>query len=787
MLSSVFFASGALFVSAQSLPVLVAPTLGSVSPSSTYVVGGTNKPMATFVLKTATAGTYVNVRELRFRTTGLDAIDSITVGGVTVPVISGATTTVSGLNISVGSTGTDVPVTVHFSGFQNSTGGGILTSAISNVTLTLGYVEGIVVGGGNVVVSTTPVSSNAMTLVASVPFFDVVPLATSYFQFAPEANGMEALIFHSSISANEQGKIGVSSLTLSVASVGIQNFSLSSLRVADQQGTVVGATAVMNSPTSITITFPSTYEVPAGQVKYIDVYGSVNGSILSSQINPFIAVTVPSSSSFVWRDVVSNSIQSGGNLPGTPFPSESYRVVYTTGSTIPPTPPSNSSCVALTVDMRVGSTDQTTGGQVTKLQNFLIAGGYLTVRSGTALGTFGLQTASAVVKFQRANGITQNGLVGPVTRAKILSLSCSGLSTAVFATITDVNIGGDPKKLTFKGKTNGSTLGFAIVNSDETLVYTTENHADKMITVSGGEYSQTVLISDFIPGTPTNRQYILRVYAETASGPTNVLAAKTFTMPSGVPIPTIPSTITPVISYVTPTTVQAGKTAIIYGNNFDSTSVVIFDGTYGITINPDAGYPVNVATAAGTEALAFKVPAGTSAGAHTVAVAQKASSLPSSNAVTLTVSVSTDVIPPCPTGQVQSDRGCVVPVTSSLRSFVTTSEVTCNSLVFQAYGAQVSKCSIGGGCSTTGSIPTTSNPSANPTLWGACIATDAPVPLKVGLSQTSSITGPGQQFLVTLESVGVTSCKVTYTGPNGGGTLSDGPTSGSLAFTPTVL
>lgn len=80
-----------------------------------------------------------------------------------------------------------------------------------------------------------------------------------------------------------------------------------------------------------------------------------------------------------------------------------------------------SSCVVLTSTLQYGSRDSYTGGQVSMLQNFLYARGYL---PSSAVGVFGPVTRTAVVKFQSDNGITQAGIVGPVTRAKIQSLSC---------------------------------------------------------------------------------------------------------------------------------------------------------------------------------------------------------------------------------------------------------------------------------------------------------------------------------------------------------------------------
>lgn len=72
------------------------------------------------------------------------------------------------------------------------------------------------------------------------------------------------------------------------------------------------------------------------------------------------------------------------------------------------------------------------GSEVSELQKVLVAGGYLTMPSGVAYGTFGALTQSAVKKYQAANGIDQLGNVGPATRAKLNSMA----ATSVAATQT---------------------------------------------------------------------------------------------------------------------------------------------------------------------------------------------------------------------------------------------------------------------------------------------------------------------------------------------------------------
>ncbi|MEK7551874.1 MAG: peptidoglycan-binding domain-containing protein [Patescibacteria group bacterium] len=80
-------------------------------------------------------------------------------------------------------------------------------------------------------------------------------------------------------------------------------------------------------------------------------------------------------------------------------------------------------CLKLTYDMKLGSTDASTKGEVSKLQSFLKSRNY---SSAEPTGKFGDLTYVAVVIFQADNGIKPaEGVVGPQTRAKISEVSCN--------------------------------------------------------------------------------------------------------------------------------------------------------------------------------------------------------------------------------------------------------------------------------------------------------------------------------------------------------------------------
>ena len=95
-------------------------------------------------------------------------------------------------------------------------------------------------------------------------------------------------------------------------------------------------------------------------------------------------------------------------------------------------------CLSLTYQMRYGSRDARTNGEVSDLQFFLQDKGYLSIEP---TGYFGNLTRTAVQNFQKDNSITNNGTVGPFTRAKIKAKSCGTSGTTVPVTSSTVSPG----------------------------------------------------------------------------------------------------------------------------------------------------------------------------------------------------------------------------------------------------------------------------------------------------------------------------------------------------------
>ena len=292
------------------------------------MVGGSTFGIATFKVSTAVAGTQANIREMRFITTGTDAIESITVGGVTSPVIgsgSTATTTISGLNIATDANGKDVPVTVKFAGFQGSTNGGSLSASNVQSIVTLGYVEGTS-GSGSVITSIATASSSPMWLVASKPTLTVSSGLTNSVTLSSVA---ESKVGEFTVTADANGKIAVASTSLSLSASGVTaGYEITGARIADGNTTVTGSSLVVAGTSSTTpvFTFVPAYEIPAGTSKTFSVFAKVNGTLSGSNA-AYVTSILTSGATFKWVDSLGGStVLTGASIYN--FPTNSYSTTH---------------------------------------------------------------------------------------------------------------------------------------------------------------------------------------------------------------------------------------------------------------------------------------------------------------------------------------------------------------------------------------------------------------------------------------------------------------------------
>jgi hypothetical protein len=316
-LSTVTSASGSGSIVSPTIASLASTVLVSSSPVAQFVVGGTTFGIATFKVKTSVGD--ASVRKLSFTIAGQDAISQITVNGIATAVVNGNATT-TGLSIPVSTTGTDVPVTVMFSGFKNSTTGGSLTGSVSPVTLTLTYVEAQA-GSGVIITNTATAASNNMVLVASKPTLTAIAMSNA------QLNTGTVLLAQYTVAADANGAIAVATTSFVTSTSTGGTLNISNVKVSDDNG----ATAIANSNVIANVTsgvayqigFTTPYQISAGQSKTFSVYGTVSGGAFGTSGNTSLSTQLDTTlANFKWNDVVSSSTQVGTGLQG--FPTTSY-------------------------------------------------------------------------------------------------------------------------------------------------------------------------------------------------------------------------------------------------------------------------------------------------------------------------------------------------------------------------------------------------------------------------------------------------------------------------------
>lgn len=187
-------------------------------------------------------------------------------------------------------------------------------------------------------------------------------------------------------------------------------------------------------------------------------------SLTSSQISAIISLL----QSFGAEQSVINNVNSAltGSSP-------------VSSSTTEPT----STCYVFSYNLKWGSRDSATSGEVSRLQKFLISQGY----DVSVTGYFGTDTYRVLAKYQKAVGISPaDGYFGPVTRAYVNGLNI-GCSTQPSATITS------PLETTSLTPTiYGTATGVSQVGVVLAGAYGDKVYGSGLIPVVNGKWSVTV-------------------------------------------------------------------------------------------------------------------------------------------------------------------------------------------------------------------------------------------------------------------------------------------------------
>ncbi len=274
-------------------------------------------------------------------------------------------------------------------------------------------------------------------------------------------------------------------------------------------------------------------------------------------------------------------------------------------------PQGDSSCVSINNNLRYRANDANTNGEVSVLQDFLQTNGYL---QSNPVGFFGLMTTAAVKSFQSANGITSTGYVGPITREKIKTQTCSGQVGSTNAGSSTIS--GCASGAVFSATTGQSCVAVVAVQVPTTsgcavgAVYSATTGAPCASTLNGISSTPTIVTP---PATIISSPTTINVGGSAAAG---CSVGMVFSATTGAPCTTTsngshsmeynPSA--PIITSVTSKANPAGQfypgdMIIISGSNFnpnvDTTvwiggdRINVVKGTYGYTNNSIALYTMS--------------------------------------------------------------------------------------------------------------------------------------------------------------------------------------------------
>jgi|GEM_PF-5566675 len=144
-----------------------------------------------------------------------------------------------------------------------------------------------------------------------------------------------------------------------------------------------------------------------------------------------------------------------GPTPGAPgSPADGYERLSPQLTAVPsaPTPAPLSGVQVPTSNLQKGSTNK---AEVELLQKALVKLGYMTqAQMNTGPGTFGPATETALKNFQKANGLTADGLYGPNTRNKMVSLGATTGSSGSTSSSGSLSGSTVPASNLQKGSTN---------------------------------------------------------------------------------------------------------------------------------------------------------------------------------------------------------------------------------------------------------------------------------------------------------------------------------------------
>jgi len=299
---TITFAAGTITNSGTSPSLLTASATTSQFVAAAN--GAANATKATYNF--AATGGSATITELKFSATGATTITSVSVGGVSAPIVGGVAY-LTGLNLVVpnGSSGLNQDVLVSYPTVGTN---GLGSNTTSVLTLT-----SVKYTSGGVTTTFLPnsgagVAAPQMTLVGSKPTVGATKPVTVVA--APLTEAIDV-----TVAADAAGNIALNTLpiTVSEANVVIPT-TANSIVVKDANNTTVVTTNTALTATggASTITFTGGYTVQAGQSQTFKIFVPITSTAPSGVNSVSLSTALTSGAGFSWTDIAG-----GGSTPIT--------------------------------------------------------------------------------------------------------------------------------------------------------------------------------------------------------------------------------------------------------------------------------------------------------------------------------------------------------------------------------------------------------------------------------------------------------------------------------------
>lgn len=396
----------------------------SISGNTVTVTGNT---YGTATLTLCTVGTSTNCPTVYVvvEQAGASTL-TLSQGSVSLPSGQNLQVTISGGNGSYQIRNNSNPTTVGA-----SLSGSVLTLSTSAST-----------GSASITVCSTDMICGVVTATAANPssvsttFSNTNPAVAAGSSIAVNIYGLSGATFY--VASNSSPQIAQANVTGSILTINGLATGTTSFSVCASTGScgTVNATVYTGSSGNIAIS-QNTASLNPGQNLSITVSGGTPPYSTTGGTAAVAQQTVSGNTLTIYGIAGgTSSVQvcsAGGGctsliitVSGSPAATTPVVTPVTTPVT---TTPAVTAPTVITAYMELGSES----AQVLALQKMLVSLGYLTA---TPTGYYGAATKAAVIKFQKAKGLAQLGVVGPTTRAALNALASTGSSSSTINSMT---------------------------------------------------------------------------------------------------------------------------------------------------------------------------------------------------------------------------------------------------------------------------------------------------------------------------------------------------------------